>query len=72
MAQRDISCFGVEPIKQKYVNPMGACFYTGKSIDQLDHAVKKGFLRQRLAKDGTRSFAVQDLDTYMDSEEKAC
>jgi hypothetical protein len=61
--------FGVQPIKQKYVNAMGACFYTGKTPDQLDYAVKKGYLRARIARDGSKSYAIPDLDAFMDSDE---
>jgi hypothetical protein len=59
--------FGVKPIRQQYVNPIGACFYTRKTPDQLDHAVRKGHLRYALAKDGTRSFCIDDLDEFMDA-----
>lgn len=68
MKVQQLQVFGVEPIKQKYVNSIGACFYTGKTPDQLEYAVKKGHLRIRIAKDGSKSFSVDDLDEYMDAD----
>lgn len=52
-------------IKQRYVTMMGACMYTSKTPDQLDHAVRKGHLRVLIALDGTKSFEVCDLDAFM-------
>jgi len=67
---KDSLVFGVQPLQQRYVSLMGACLYTGKTTDQLNHAVKKGHLRTILAKDGTRSFSVEDLDEFMGSRKE--
>lgn len=65
--------FGVETIRQRYVNIMGAVFYTGKTADQLEHAVRKGYLKITIARDGSRSYMVDDLDAYMDTDhDRAC
>lgn len=60
--------FGVQIIRQRYVNSMGAALYTGKTPDQLDYAVRKGFLRVRVAKDGSKSFSVDDLEEFMNGD----
>jgi hypothetical protein len=57
--------YTVEPVKQKYLNIVLACLYTGKTPDQLEYAVRKGFLRVCVAKDKSRSFLQKDLDEYM-------
>jgi hypothetical protein len=60
---------GYQPLQVRYVNIVGACVYTGKTPDQLIHAQRKGLLRVRIAKDGTKSYRLDDLDEYMGGED---
>lgn len=62
------SGFTFEPIRPEYLSIVLACIYTSKTPDQLEHAVNKGHLRYRLAKDGSKSYARVDLDEYMSAE----
>lgn len=61
--------FGVNTVNQRYVSLMGACMYTGKTPDQLSHAVRKGLLKQLIARDGSKSFEIVDLDGFMTGSE---
>ena len=52
-----------------YAGLRDSIIYTGKTPRQLEHATAKGFLRVCIAKDGTRSYLYDDLDSYMDHDE---
>lgn len=57
--------FGVQTVRQRWVNLLGACNYTSKSPEQIRHAERKGLLKPRVAKDGTKSYLIDDLDEFM-------
>lgn len=53
------------PMRQRFFDVVRACVYTSKTPDQLKHAERKGLLKVRIAKDGSKSYAIEDLDDYM-------
>jgi hypothetical protein len=54
-----------EKTNRGYAGIKSAILYTDKTPKQIEHAVRRGYLRVRIALDGTQSFSYDDLDDYM-------
>lgn len=57
----------VVPHSPQYLTLVGACIYTSKSLEEIEQAIQEGFLKWCIARDGSKSLRVDDLDEYMHS-----
>ena len=60
---------GIEVVTPKGLQPMAACFYTGKTLDQLKNAERNGWLTPSVGKDKAKTYLIRELDALMGWEE---
>lgn len=51
--------------QKRYFSRMEACYYTGRTWEQLKRATAQGHLRVVLSSDGGEGYKLEDLDAYM-------